>query len=290
MKYRLLLFFFLIYGFCFAQNHPNTILWEVSKKGINHKSYLFGTFHQVNPLFFDSLKNTNQKFETVTALFVERVIKANQPIDTAALREMFSWNPEKWNTVLDAEQKGIFSRFVEKAHDSIYYAASPVNLYFRMLNLYFQNVCDRAFRKSYQLMDDYIVQKAKEKNLNVTSLDENVLQLIQDAAKKDSLLSIRENVKNSMNLMNKMLENDKSGCEFLTSYKNFTIDYALNQKLKGLDALLSDRNDLWMKVLPIAIVRQSSFIAVGIKHLFYKDGLIQKLRKAGFKVVPISAN
>ena len=48
--------------------------------------------------------------------------------------------------------------------------------------------------------------------------------------------------------------------------------------------IYENRNNNWMKQIPNLFVQQSCFIAVGCMHLIGETGLIEQLRKAGFKV------
>jgi uncharacterized protein YbaP (TraB family) len=47
------------------------------------------------------------------------------------------------------------------------------------------------------------------------------------------------------------------------------------------------RNNKWMHKLDGPLRTEDCFIAVGLGHLNYKNGLIMQLRKAGFKVTPV---
>jgi uncharacterized protein len=273
----------------YGQDNPNTILWEVSKPGVKYKSYLFGTFHQVAPTFFDSLCNTNNKFNTSTALFVESISDKGSSLDTQEIKEMFSWKVLKWDNVLDSSQKQIFSKFVSKSQDSLYYSASPVTLYFSMLDLYFMFFCETK-RQSTLTMDAYIAQVARWRNMKITGLDKNRFNDIKEASQKDSLLSDQKTIKNSVVLMQLMLDDDLSGCESLHNYKSFALDYAFKKSVSGLTTLLENRNESWMEVLPKAFENESCFVAVGIRHLFYKNGLIERLRHLGYRVIPIAPN
>ena len=50
------------------------------------------------------------------------------------------------------------------------------------------------------------------------------------------------------------------------------------------DELNKARNEKWMDVLPVMMSEKPSFIAVGCLHLVGEDGLINRLRNAGYKV------
>ena len=84
-----------------------------------------------------------------------------------------------------------------------------------------------------------------------------------------------------------MLDDDTSGCKLAEEYKNLNIDYQLGIKDHQNPFELTERNDRWMAVLNEAFEKNSCFVAVGFRHLMYKQGLIQQLRKLGYSVKPI---
>lgn len=109
----------------FAQNKPGTILWEVSKPGLPFKSYLFGTFHQVNPTFFDSLTIADEKLKSSTKLFVEAIPEQNSSVESLAIKNpMYAWNYGKWDSILTKPQKDTFAAFVKKSENPVYYSIS----------------------------------------------------------------------------------------------------------------------------------------------------------------------
>jgi uncharacterized protein YbaP (TraB family) len=50
------------------------------------------------------------------------------------------------------------------------------------------------------------------------------------------------------------------------------------------DKLLKDRNNKWLEKLPAIMKEKSSFIAVGAAHLAGEEGLLYRLRQAGYNV------
>jgi uncharacterized protein YbaP (TraB family) len=53
------------------------------------------------------------------------------------------------------------------------------------------------------------------------------------------------------------------------------------------DLLLTDRNKNWVKQLKTIMKNESVFVAVGAGHLLGNTGLINLLKKAGYKVEPL---
>ncbi len=53
------------------------------------------------------------------------------------------------------------------------------------------------------------------------------------------------------------------------------------------DILLTNRNKSWISQLKNIMRKESVFVAVGAGHLVGEKGLINSLRKAGYKVEPL---
>jgi len=51
-------------------------------------------------------------------------------------------------------------------------------------------------------------------------------------------------------------------------------------------ALITNRNNNWMKLLPGLMKQQASFIAVGFLHLVGETGLVSQLKKSGYTLEP----
>jgi uncharacterized protein YbaP (TraB family) len=272
----------------YGQNKPRTLLWEVTQNGSNVKSYLFGTLHEVDTDFFDSLKNTNDKLKTSDVVYVEEI---NNASDTAnILQKLSTWNETKWDKLLSDNQKITFEKFIIKSERSEFKNLPPLILNRVIAGMYLRDFC-QFISSNYNLsLDAKIENVAYENKKPVFSLDENqgdILKEVSSAIDSNLNFVYAENI---ILLMAKMLNDDFSDCQLITNYKTFKIDYELDvdlTKVKNYSPLLIDRNNKWIKILNKPLRDHNCFIAVGLRHLFYKQGLIQQLRDLGFTVRPI---
>jgi hypothetical protein len=279
-----LFFATLVYG----QDHPKTLLWKITKKGNINESYLFGTFHEVSPKFFNSLSNAVNKLHKSDILFVEERIPAMEQLPA---KEDSAWSSEKWKAILTKEQEDIFREFIEKIADTTCYTQSPLELLIGINRNYLLTFCetDTGFT---ELMDHHIEKLALKEDKQVHSLDINQNALINSISKRlskqqDSLYAV-----SCILGMKSTLDSNLSACEIINTYKTFDIDYALDTDLKRSSAdtlLLIDRNNKWTVILDNAFSSGNCFVAVGFRHLCYKQGLVQQLRKIGYEVTPIPA-
>lgn len=281
----------------YAQNNPKILLWKVTKKGNSHVSYLFGTFHQVNPDFFDSLPIANDCLKKRGILFVESYIPPKKSDTLKAISESNSvkfeiWNKQRWKSNLTNKQFDTFEKFAKSEWgDEKVYDTDPAELMFILINMYFQGVCDTRNRTSYESMDTRITNIGLSNKLTVVGLDENQLQEIKISSEKDKTLSLKNTIETDVTYVGYILKKNTNNpiAKCLFDYRNKDLDYSLNKKMKLLNSLLNGRNNKWMKNLSVQFEISNYFVAVGIRHLFYKDGLIQQLRKQGYKVEPVKS-
>lgn len=279
---------FLIQSFFgLAQDRPGTLLWEVSKPGAPHTSYLFGTFHEINADFFSSLPNAVAKLDQSEVLYVEEKRSDAKKVTDAS--PVAFWTREQWEGTLTPQQKTVFASFVEKAEDPTYYTHPPLVLTLSLARIYIQNFCDTLHRQSGELMDHAIERMAHARQKEVLSLDISHSEILSESAKSQDSIQNAGYVKAVIGLMDKMLKDDASDCEIVQNYTNFKIDYQLDAPIKtASDALqLHLRNDVWMVTLDKAFQNNSCFVAVGYGHLRFKEGLIGQLRTLGYLVKPI---
>jgi hypothetical protein len=137
-------------------------------------------------------------------------------------------------------------------------------------------------------MDTYIEKFAGKKV--IYSLDSNQNTFLNKTAEKLIIPQDSQYASYGIHYMKIMLDNNLSDCAITNAYKKFDIDYKLNTELNEKSAdylLLINRNNSWISILDKAFSFNNCFVAVGFKHLFYKQGLIQKLRNLGYDITPI---
>lgn len=278
----------------FSQNKPHTLLWEISKKGSDQKSYLFGTFHEVNPDFFDSIKVANEYLKKSKVLLVEAYDSPNPDSlkiqAQKAKASMSSWNKAKWDLLLNATQKEKFAAYVKSPYsDEELYNNSPQLLTFILLRNYYQGICDTANRSSYETMDSRIINLGLKNNLKVMGLEKNQINIINTNFKADAMFSDNSSLNMILELMDYITKGNTNTevAKLLLNYKKFDINYRLGTISKSTDQILLVRNNNWMKAIPGHIDQNPCFIAVGFKHLMLKTGLIEQLRQLGYTVKPV---
>lgn len=283
-----------LFGITYGQNQAGTLLWKVTKPNNDKTSYLFGTFHQVNPDFLDSLNVVTDVLLKSEMLFVEAYHKEDSTNTSKIPNQNYSyfgeWDKERWKSISTENQFNVFEKFSKSGWvNEKMFSLSPLILIFILQDMYFQGICDTLNRTSYEKMDDRIISLGIQKRINIRGLDDDQLLDIKKSSEKDIALSEKNTVKSLEIYANHILNKDTDNpiAKFLYDYKRQELDYSLNKRIKGLNHLLKGRNDKWMKILLEQLDAKNCFVAVGIRHLFYKDGLIEQLRKQGYIVEPI---
>lgn len=278
---------------CYAQpneispkklNNNNTLLWQVSGKGLKKPSYLFGTFHL---LCKDDI-NFSAQLRSAIQYADEIYLELDMDDPSTLLSGLLYMNMKDGKKLKDfytpEEYKKIESFFNDTLHMPLvlFQQAKP---YFLVALLY-----PKMMRcKTFSSIEEEVVKLGKENKKEILGLETMEFQ----SAVFDSIpyeWQAKELMKNIDSL-------DKYKNEFDTlmlAYKNQQLDVMEKLITKtefGMaefeDALLNRRNANWVKKLGSIMKSKSIFVAVGAGHLLGEKGLIKLLRKEGYAVEPL---
>jgi uncharacterized protein YbaP (TraB family) len=276
------LFTFISVNFIIAQTQPKpSLLWEVTGNGITKPSYLFGTFHLICKEDFEVTAILKEKFNTTEKLFEE--MKMDDPSiqmkmmaqmkSDKSLKELFDSN--NYKILADSFQKitgmplGFFNNYKP-------FLATTM-LAQKMLP------CKEIIQPETEF-----IKLAKEKNIEVFGLE-----TIEDEMKAIDKMPLDS----QLNSLLKTVGNFDSVKQMMTSivevYKKRNPDELYKfMKLNGVDdafetAMLEVRNTNWLPTIITNLKKQATFFAFGAGHLCGENGIINLLRKKGYKVTPI---
>jgi uncharacterized protein YbaP (TraB family) len=292
MKYLLFYSFSILFLSCKAQNNPqltiqkndNTLLWQVSGKGLQKPSFLFGTFHLLckdDIHFSEQLKKAMQWCDKIymemdmddPSIMLSGMMYMNMK-DGKKLEDLYT--PEEYKRL-----QNYFSDTL-KVPMMLLQSAKPyflvALLYPRMMN------CNAPSG-----VEEELVKIAKEYKKQIDGLETMQFQ----ASVFDSIpyeWQAKELLKNidSFSVYKNQFET------MLNFYKNQQMDSIktmMGQSEFGADKyddlLLTNRNKNWVGQLDTIMKKESVFVAVGAGHLVGDEGLISLLRKEGYKVEPL---
>jgi uncharacterized protein len=276
-----------ISAIAFAQTDSpeNAIFWEVSGNGLSESSYLFGSHHLFGRQYVDTLDIVNAKFNVSKTFVCESTFDSTEGpkmiqaamMEDSTLDQLLS--PEWYS------RAELWLRELSQYENlSAFNKLNPAAVHIMLVNL----LHIQEFGEVDKPMDVYLQERATMEGKKVIALetvDEQLKILFQSSSYKrqaellKEFLKSRSAAKEELHLLNeRYLQQNISA---------FELD-AKEKFLPGeLHAMLYERNENWMKILPSVFFEQSTFAVVGALHLAGESGLVAQLRALGFTVTPL---
>jgi uncharacterized protein YbaP (TraB family) len=274
----------------FAQGNitDNTLLWKVSGNGLQKASYLFGTIHMICSDDANLSNNFKKAIRNSDEVFFE--------VDMDNLFEIFGAMGQmkmKGDTTL----KDLLSEADYKKVKS-YFETKNSLLPFSMLETFKPMLAASTLEEGSMpcerttMMEQVIMKEAKENNKKINGLETmsyqaGVLDSIPYKLQAEQLVGYIENI-------GKNNKEDEQIKEMFRAYKQQDLkrlESLMVESDAGMasftDILLYHRNQNWVKRLKTLMTEKALVVAVGAGHLPGEKGLIELLRKEGYKVEPI---
>ncbi len=267
----------------------NTLLWRISGKDIRQPSYLFGTMHMLcadDIALSDSLR---QAISSASHVYLE--------LDMDNIFEMLGamqhMNMRGDTTLADLLSKDEYQKV--KKHFEENSAMLPFDMLKTFKPLLTASLiaeqqtssCDNMIS-----MEQLIMSEAKKNDVSIKGLETMDFQLsiFDKIPYKVQAKQLYQTIIGSHE------KGERAELKILTdAYRQQQLDKLEEMTRKdeaGLgeftDLLLSSRNVEWVKKLQALMKEQSLVVAVGAGHLPGPKGVINLLRKAGYKVEPVA--
>ncbi|SMC70018.1 TraB/GumN family protein [Pedobacter africanus] len=263
-----------------SKNNGNSLLWEVSGKGLAKPSYIFGTIHMMCPADFNIADKTKKAFGTAEELIME--VNFTDPAEMAELQKTMM-SPVPLSKKL-----------------------SPVQ--FRLLDSVLTLKTGASLKSMEQFSMTTISSFAIAKTLPCTEIKSYELEFASFAKTQNKPIGALETVKQQSEYFEKAFS-DQVIIDQILSFDDYKavftemIDAYKKEDLKRLYAVLNDkrfgntdesnkwmlevRNTSWAKQMPVMMKNKSCFFAVGSGHLGGKGGILQLLKDQGYTLKPI---
>ena len=264
--------------------NDNTLLWRVSGNGIKDPSYLFGTFHLLckeDIHFSEQLKKAIKRSNTIymemdmddPATMLSGMLYMNMK-DGKKLEDLYS--PEEYERLENyfSDTLNMPLMLLQKAKPYFLVAL----LYPRMMN------CETPAGVEEELMKIAKESKKEIKGLETMQFQASVFDSIPYEWQAKELLKSIDSFSVYKDEFDKMLALYKN--QQLDSMESMIDKSEFGADRYG-DLLLTDRNKNWVKQLKTIMKNESVFVAVGAGHLLGDTGLINLLKKTGYKVEPL---
>jgi uncharacterized protein YbaP (TraB family) len=268
----------------FPVSAQNSLLWKISGNGLKQPSYLYGTIHMICAEDFSITPQAQAAFKNSGKLVLE--VDLSQPsvmqkMQTASINKNFH------------NFKGDIPETDARYIDSCLMADMKMGLkqlgmlkpWALMMAYSMTTAINCSDKKTYETE---FIKLAKEQHKSIGELETAEFQLaIFDSIPFQKQIEW---------LLKSMCEKDVYKVQFdqmIAAYKSqdinklhqLTMD---DEEMKEFaDVLFFQRNKNWISGIEALAKEQSCFIAVGAGHLGGEGGLIDLLKKQGFKVKPV---
>jgi len=259
----------------------NALLWSVSGNGLSSPSYLYGTIHMICKEDFQISSTLKEKFEGSKNIYLEiDMDDPNMMMKTAMLSIM------KEHSLKDIMSEKDYKELSAYVKDSL---GMPMLIFNKLKPMALMSLLyTKILSCPSESYEQHFVDMAKERKKEIRGLEKiedqmGVFDKIPDSVEAQMLLE----------MIRDMPEQRKEFAEMVESYKKEDLSklgdqISSSEEWKGYeDIMLVNRNKNWIPVMTAAMKEGPELFAVGAGHLPGSDGIINLLRKAGYKVEPV---
>lgn len=265
----------------------NSLLWEISGKGLKEPSYLFGTIHMIDKkdyILTDATKKSLDKAKRVT-FEINMEEMSDLSVLMPLMMKAFMANGQTLSDLLSEEDYALVKNHFEKM-------GLPMMLFDRMKPMFLSS-----------MTPDAVGGLDGGENSSMVSYEMELMKLAQA---QDKPIAGLETAEYQMSMFDSipykvqaemLVKSIQSGDEGADELDQLTELYK-KQDINGLheminadselseydELLLVRRNKNWIPVMGKMMSEQPTFFAVGAGHLAGSKGVINLLRQAGYTV------
>ena len=262
----------------------NTLLWEISGRGLKAPSYFFGTMHMLCP--------EDAKLSGALMQVLDRVKQLYFEVDMDDMMQMFgslkAMNMRNGTRLQDLLSMEEYER-VKK------YFEAKSQLPFSMIENYKPMLLSGLIEeqelpcKSTNGMELVILEESNKRKLEVNGLETMAFQAglfdsipyKEQAAELVKAIDSASTQRGSIDtLLQTYRKQDLKMIEELTNREQ-------GEEGKYLDLLLFKRNRNWAEQFDTIAIKSPVLFAVGAGHLPGKEGVLELLKRKGYTVTPI---
>lgn len=272
----------------FAQKENNTLLWKISGNGLEKPSYLFGTVHMLCKEDAFLSQNMLKAIEAADRVYLELDMD-NLFEMMSAITKMKMNNDTTLADLLSPEEYKMAKKYFEE---------KATMLPFSVLETYKPMVASSLLMESSSACDEQvameqlIMDEAKKKGKRIEGLETVAYQMsiFDSIPYKVQAAALMKGISDD----GKESDEDKEFKELMKAYKEQDLNKLgemVSKSEDGMmeyqDLLLNNRNRNWVVKLKTLLKDKALVIAVGAGHLPGEKGVIDLLRKEGYKVTPV---
>lgn len=279
-----------------SSKDSGSLLWKVSGNGVENPSYLFGTHHLIPISFLDNIEGINEAFESTEQTIGEIDLTEMGQMQLKLMSEALLPEDITYESLLHKEDIVLLDSALHEwlgvGLDQLGHLKPSMLSNLISVTLYKKYYPNLSGEKS---MDEYFQEEASKRFRPVKGLetvDEQIEILVnsQSLTRQAELLMC---VVKHPDLLKEQMDKLQAAYyaydleSIRKLYEEDNPDDPCPATPEEKDILNKKRNQQWLEKLPALMKEKPSFIAVGCAHLAGEDGLIEGLRKLGYKVEPV---
>jgi uncharacterized protein YbaP (TraB family) len=263
---------------CLLKLHAQSLLWKISREDPETASYIYGTIHIKDRRVFEFDDSVLTAFEKCNAFAIE--VDLNTENLGILSQKMILPDDQSLKDLFSKEDYQLVKNVVEDITGVdilLFNKLKPIAILSLVMNYQFANDVDIS-------VDEYFYRKAVAENKKVIGIETIDEQLeILETIPNDYIIDYFKNIDQAREDMELIIQ----------LYRTAQLDKMLEimQKDKSMvmiqKNLLTDRNIRMAERIQTMINEQQTFIAVGAGHLPGREGIINLLKDAGYKVEPL---
>ncbi|HZV69069.1 MAG TPA: TraB/GumN family protein [Saprospiraceae bacterium] len=271
---------------------PHSLLWKIEKAGLSQPSYLFGTIHMIPKEDYFLPSGLDEAFDQSKNVVFEIDLDEMSGIGSmmGMLSNLMMNDGTTLEDLLTDQEYAEVSTYFEKM-------GLPMFLLSKVKPMFLSMLAEINMDPSEMQSDDVIsyemelYERAQKTSKEVGGLEtmEYQMSLFDSIPYKDQAVMLLDAVR-STNAENDMFD------QTVELYKHQDIEAMIDMvsdAQPGEDSdfenmLINNRNQNWIPVMAKMMNNGPVFFAVGAGHLAGENGVLNLLKKQGYKLTPVS--
>ncbi len=252
-----------------------SLLWQINKGSLK-PSYIFGTMHSEDQRVLNLIPLIYERFKTADNVAFE--VLMDMPTMKKSANAMFILGNQTLDKLVDAE---LFAKIVKALKP--YKIPSNMVKYFKPWAVMI--ILNMPPSKTGKFLDLQLYKQAQQLKLPTHGLEtvDEQLAVFETMSMKDQVFLLKESLKKSPDILEKMLELYLQGD--LNALLKLTNSEGIIKDL--YKRLIDDRNLKMLKRMEKLLQKGNAFIAIGALHLPGEKGVLQLLKQRAYIVKAI---
>lgn len=271
----------------FKYGKTDSLLWRISGNGLSKPSYLFGTVHLIPKDDFFVSKDMLMKFKEADQLVLEIDMGNFNPFDLTNMDGLSLPEGVSLETLLSKEDYKFLETFFSDSLGMSLSLLNKSNLKPIFLSSLITETGLSGETESYEMTLTAWAKMHKKEILGLETLEFqfSIFDSIPYNKQAEMLMEGVRSYGASKNELDELYEYYKSNeLSKLVSLSN----NSASDLMEFEEILLNKRNIKWIPLIEKYSKEKSTFFAVGALHLPGEKGVINLLRKQGYRVEPVS--